>query len=158
MLRHGPRLLTPTPSCSTTTDGPSPTAYSPSLTGRTATLSELAATQARLLVVLSPGCGPCIRTAEKLDDWAARAGPAVGVVAIYPTAESAAGAVEHAPELATWEPELNVRRVFSVGTPAAILLGADGFLAGGPVAGEGAVAGFVTDVLAEVPVQPFVVE
>ena len=82
----------------------------------------------------------------------------MGVVAIYPTAESASGAVEHDPELATWEPERNVRRVFSVGTPAAILLGADGFLAGGPVAGEGAVAGFVADVLAEVSAQPFVGE
>ena len=126
--------------------------------GRTATLAELAATQARLLVVLNPACGPCIRIAERLDGWAAELTPAVGVVAIYPTAESASGAVEHDPELATWEPERNVRRVFSVGTPAAILLGADGFLAGGPVAGEGAVAGFVTDVLAEVSAQPFVGE
>ena len=126
--------------------------------GRTATLAELAATQARLLVVLNPACGPCIRIAERLDGWAAELTPAVGVVAIYPTAESASGAVEHDPELATWEPERNVRRVFSVGTPAAILLGADGFLAGGPVAGERAVAGFVADVLAEVSAQPFVGE
>ena len=126
--------------------------------GRTATLAELAATQARLLVVLNPACGPCTRIAERLDGWAAELAPAVGVVAIYPTAESASGAVEHDPELTTWEPELSVRRVFSVGTPAAILLGADGFLAGGPVAGEGAVAGFVTDVLAEVSAQPFVGE
>ena len=122
--------------------------------GRTATLAELAATQARLLVVLNPSCGPCTRIAERLDGWAAELAPAVGVVAIYPTAESASGAVEHNPELATWEPERNVRRVFSVGTPAAILLGADGFLAGGPVAGEGDVAAFMADVLAEVSVQP----
>ena len=57
--------------------------------GRTATLAELAATQARLLVVLNPACGPCIRIAERLDGWAAELTPAVGVVAIYPTAESA---------------------------------------------------------------------
>lgn len=126
--------------------------------GRTSTLSELAATQARLLVVLSPACGPCLRTGEKLNDWAAQLAPLVGVVAIYPDEATATGATEHAPELAAWEPELNVRRVFSVGTPAAILLGADGFLAGGPVAGENKVARFVEDVLAEVSDRPFPVE
>lgn len=115
--------------------------------GSATTLAELASTQARLLVVLSPGCGPCIRTAERLDDWAARLGPAVGVVAVYPDGPSAEAATEHAADLAAWDPEGNVRRVFSVGTPAAILLGADGFLAGGPVAGEGSVARFVDDVL-----------
>ncbi|MCW2738257.1 MauE/DoxX family redox-associated membrane protein [Nocardioides sp.] len=122
--------------------------------GRTATLSELAALQARLLVVLNPHCGSCVRTAEKLDDWAAQLGPAVGVLAVYPDAATASGATEHAPGLATSEPELNVRRVFSVGTPGAVLLGADGFLAGGPVAGEGRVAQLVEDVLTELAAQP----
>ncbi len=122
--------------------------------GRQSTLSELAATQARLLVVLSPACGPCTRTAEKLDAWAARLSPVVGVVAIYPDETTAAEAADHSPELSAWEPELNIRRVFSVGTPAAILIGADGFLAGGPVAGENKVARFVEDVLAELAAQP----
>ena len=122
--------------------------------GRTATLAELAATQARLLVVLNPGCGPCVRTAAKLDDWAARLTPAVGVLGVYPTAQSAAEAPEHAPELSVVEPDLNVRRVLGVGTPAAVLLGVDGMLAGGPVAGETAVADFVEDVLAELAGEP----
>jgi uncharacterized membrane protein YphA (DoxX/SURF4 family)/thiol-disulfide isomerase/thioredoxin len=126
--------------------------------GRTSTLAELAATQAKLLVVLSPGCSPCSRTAEKLDAWAARLAPVVGVLAIYPDEPTAEAVTEHAAELSAWEPELNVRRVFSVGTPAAILLGADGFLAGGPVAGENKVARFVEDVLAELSEQPFPVE
>ena len=43
--------------------------------GRTVSLSELSASKARLLVVLNPGCGPCVRTAEELDDWAARLAP-----------------------------------------------------------------------------------
>ena len=115
--------------------------------GRTSTLGELARTQARLLVVLNPSCGPCIRTADKLDGWAAELAPAVGVLAVYPDESSALAAGEHAPELAVSEPELNVRRLFSVGTPAAVLLGADGFLAGGPVAGEDDVAEFVAEVL-----------
>lgn len=121
--------------------------------GTTTSLVQLATTQARLLVVLNPGCGPCVRTAERLDDWVARLAPAVGVVAIYPDEASARAVGEHAPDLSAWEPELNVRRVFSVGAPAAILLGADGYLAGGPVAGEDDVAAFVDDVLAELAVQ-----
>lgn len=126
--------------------------------GRTSTLAELSATQARLLVVLNPSCGPCVRTAERLDDWATRLGPAVGVVAVYPDESSALAATEHARELAAWEPELNVRRVFSVGAPGAVLLGADGYLAGGPVAGEDDVAAFVEDVLDELAEQTSPVE
>ena len=126
--------------------------------GRTATLAELASRQARLLVLLNPSCGPCVRTAEKLDDWAAQLAPAVGVLAVYPDEASALAASEHAAELATSEPEVNVRRLFTVGAPAAVLLGADGFLAGGPVAGEDKVARFVDDVLAELSEQSFRVE
>lgn len=118
-------------------------------TGRSATLHELSAQQARLLVVLNPHCGPCVRTAAKLDEWSARLGPAVGVLAVYPDESSAASATEHSRELAAWEPELNVRRLFAVGTPAAVLVGADGFLAGGPVAGEDEVEEFVDEILAE---------
>jgi hypothetical protein len=118
--------------------------------GRTSTLVELASTQARLLVFLNPSCGPCVRTAVKLDDWAARLDPAVGTLAVYPDEQSAASVTEHAAELTAWEPELNLRRLFTVGTPAAVLLGADGFLAGGPVAGEDAVADFVTEILEEI--------
>ena len=122
--------------------------------GRTSSLVELASTQARLLVLLSPGCGPCVRTAEHLDDWAARLDPAVGLLAVYPDVASAAAAPQHARELSASEPELNVRRVFSAGTPSAVLLGADGYLAGGPVAGEDAVAEFVEDVLSVLADEP----
>jgi uncharacterized membrane protein YphA (DoxX/SURF4 family)/thiol-disulfide isomerase/thioredoxin len=122
--------------------------------GTSTSLVQLSASQARLLVVLNPGCGPCVRTAERLDDWAARLAPAVGVVAIYPDEASARAAGEHVPDLSAWEPELNVRRVFSVGAPAAVLLGADGYLAGGPVAGEDDVAAFVEDVFGVLTEQP----
>lgn len=126
--------------------------------GRTSTLAELARTQARLLVVLNPHCGPCTRTAVRLDGWAARLDPAVGVLAVYPDPAAAGSATEHSPELGVVEPELNVRRLFAIGTPAAVLLGADGFLAGGPVAGEDEVAEFVAEVLAAVTEQPIPAE
>lgn len=114
---------------------------------RPTSLWELTSAQARLVVVLQPRCEPCVRTAARLDEWAARLDPAVGVLAVYPDEVSAAAQTEHDPALTVVEPELNVQRTFSVGTPAAVLLGADGHLAGGPVAGEGSVARFVDEVL-----------
>ena len=117
--------------------------------GTTVTLRELAASQPRLLVVLNQSCAPCVRTAAKLDDWAAQLDPVVDVMAVYPDENAAAGATAHAPSLGTWEPELNVRRMFGLSAPAAVLLGADGFLAGGPVLGEDGVAEFVGAVLEE---------
>ena len=127
--------------------------------GTSSTLVELAATQARLLVMLNPGCGPCVRTAVKLDDWAGQLAPAVGVVALYPDQASADAAGEHAAELGMTEPERNVRRLFATaGTPAAVLLGADGSLAGGPVVGEDKVEDFVADVLSALSEEPQAVE
>jgi thiol-disulfide isomerase/thioredoxin len=114
--------------------------------GTTTTLAELAATQARLLVVLNPHCGPCVRTAEKLDTWADRLGPAVGVVAVHPEVGLD---LPHREVLTAVEPAHNVRRVFSVGAPGAVLLGADGLMAGGPVAGAGSVERFVDEILDE---------
>ncbi len=119
--------------------------------GASVTLTELASTQARLLVVLNPHCGPCVRTAEKLDAWADRLGPSVGVVAVH----SETGVdLPHGRVLTAVEPERNVRRIFSVGAPGAVLLGADGLMAGGPVAGEKDVAAFVDEVMLELTSPP----
>lgn len=119
--------------------------------GSTATLAELASTQARLLVVLNAHCGSCIRTAEKLDAWAEQLAPAVGLVAVH---TEAGLDLPHAPGLTMVEPEHNVRRIFSVGAPGAVLLGADGLMAGGPVAGAGDVERFVAEILAELAEPP----
>ncbi len=110
------------------------------------TLRELAERQARLLVILNPHCSPCDRTAAKLDEWAERLEPAVGIIAVYPHDDLQ---VVHDPALSFVEPELNVRRAFSERTPTAVVLGTDGLLAGGPVSGEHDVAEFVEHVLAE---------
>lgn len=122
--------------------------------GRSMTLAELATTQARLVVVLNPGCGPCDRIAMRLDDWASRLDPAVGVLATYPYAIDPDGSLPHSRDLVVVEPDLNVRRLLAAGTPSAVLLGADGFLAGGPVTGEDSVVAFVDDVLSEIMASP----
>ena len=99
--------------------------------GGVKTLRALAAGQAQLLVLLNRNCAPCDRTAAQIGQWSAALEPVVAVVAIYPEDE----------------PDLNVRHVFGIsGAPAAVLLGADGLLAGGPVAGERRVAELVEDI------------
>ena len=121
------------------------------LNGNSSTLAEAARTQARFLFFLNTHCGSCLRIGEKLDGWADRLDPAVGVLAVYVDESAAASQVVHRPDLATWEPELNVQRVLALGgTPAAVLLGADGLLAGGPVKGEDDILELVDAVLAEV--------
>lgn len=126
--------------------------------GQSSTLVELASTQARLLVVLSPGCGPSVRTAAKLDGWAAKLVPAVDVMAIYTDQASAHAAGEHAADLAVIDPDRNVRRLFPISARAAALVGADGFLAGGPISGEDPVKDFVADVPASLSEEPQAVE
>ena len=119
------------------------------LNGNSSTLTEIARTQARFLFFLNTHCGSCLRIAEKLDGWAERLDPAVGVLAIY-VSKSAAESASHSPDLATWDPELNVQRVLELrGTPSAVLLGADGLLAGGPASGEDNILGLVDAVFAE---------
>lgn len=118
------------------------------LDGTSSTLVEMARSQARLLFFLNTHCGSCIRIGEKLDGWADRLDPAVGVLAVY-VDETAAQQSGLRPDLTAWEPDLNVRRVFSVRAPSAVLLGADGLLAGGPVAGEMDVVEFVDEVFLE---------
>ncbi|MEI2779367.1 MAG: MauE/DoxX family redox-associated membrane protein [Tetrasphaera sp.] len=109
-------------------------------------LRALAADRARLLVFLSLGCGPCLRVIEFLPDFVA-ANPEVGVHAVLHSAT----AVESIPEWMDYllDPDGTLAATFAVPTPAAVLLGADGLLAGGPVIGEPAVREFLDDIAAE---------
>lgn len=120
--------------------------------GRSETLRELAANRARLLVVLTPHCNPCLEIAEQVDGWSQRLAPAVDVVTVYPAGVDARQVVGHSPDLVAFDPDRNVRAVLGItGTPAAVLLGADGLLAGGPVGGRNNIRRLVEDVLDELP-------
>ncbi len=115
--------------------------------GRLVLVGEEAKRAARLLVFLSPGCGPCQRIAPLVPAWAADLSPvAVHAVLLGPPAVLAAH-----PELAghAWfDPHRVARRDLAPGAPSAVLLGTDGLLAGGPVTGEAAVLAFVEEVRA----------
>ncbi|GAA2127212.1 MauE/DoxX family redox-associated membrane protein [Nocardioides bigeumensis] len=118
--------------------------------GVTQSLRELAATRARILFFLSPGCGACERTAQRLDEWSAAFAGRVAVHAVYTAPLEALPDPPHDPALSFHEPEQNVTRTFGMlTTPSAVVLGTDGLLAGGPVIGESAVADMVGELLEE---------
>jgi hypothetical protein len=118
--------------------------------GRRHTLRELAKTQARLLVMLNPGCGGCKRIASRVDEWTRALDGVVAVHPVYTGRLDQLPDLGHARETTLHQPESNVSHMLgSNTTPAAVLLGADGLLAGGPVYGENPVTELVEDILEE---------
>lgn len=120
--------------------------------GTQVSLRELARTQARLLIFLSPTCGACTQVAREVPAWTERLAPAVAVHPVFRrrtvTAEEFIGP---ALDRALFQDEdASTEKVFEVrATPSAVLLGADGLVAGGPVTGGQAVPDFVDDILAQ---------
>jgi hypothetical protein len=119
--------------------------------GRRHTLLELAATRARLLVMLSPGCGPCGRIAARIGEWSRALDGVVAVHPVYDVPVRGLPELDHSRESTLHQPDSNVSRVLgSASTPCAVLLGADGLLAGGPVGGEIPITELVEELLAEI--------
>lgn len=119
--------------------------------GHRITLHELATHHPALLVALSPGCGPCSRIAPDLRAWEERLGGVVAVRALFDdNPERVRDLAPDAEPYALYDLDFNVARVLRLFTnPSAVLLGADGLLAGGPVEGEQAVRQLVDDIAGE---------
>ncbi len=116
-------------------------------------LRDLAAAKARLLVMLSPGCGACQRIAEAMDGWYDRIGGAVEIHAVYPHKFDDEHLHPHHRDRLMHQPGQGVGLVLGMPyTPSAVLLGTDGLLAGGPVVGAEAVTELVEDTAAELGV------
>ncbi|HET7821343.1 MAG TPA: MauE/DoxX family redox-associated membrane protein [Ornithinibacter sp.] len=113
--------------------------------GRLVLLSNETASAAHLLVFLSPGCGPCGRIGPDLGDWAEQLAPVV-VRAVVMAQPQSVAAMPYLAGHAWYDPYGIARTAFGVATPAAVLLGTDGLLAGGPVQGEDDVRSFVAEV------------
>ncbi|WP_030015305.1 MauE/DoxX family redox-associated membrane protein [Curtobacterium sp. S6] len=119
--------------------------------GELVSLRSLASSQARLLLWVSAGCGSCAAVMREAAGWRTEFSPTVGVHLVTPSSREALETVAHR---SLWDSALYdvggvVSEVMELpGTPAAILLGADGLLAGGPVLGH-EVIGFVRDVRVE---------
>jgi hypothetical protein len=115
--------------------------------GSVVSLRELASVRPKLLLAVSATCGTCLPTIEAAPEWQQRL-PQVDVHLLYAT-DAAAMPGSSQPET-LYDPKRFVFEGLRLrGTPSAVLLGADGMLAGGPVAGHTEIRAFVADVEAE---------
>lgn len=112
--------------------------------GSTTDLRTLSAQRAQLLVFVSEGCAPCLPVIDAVPRWREEM-PMLDIRYV----------VQFGPEVArlTSAPDTihdvdgHVKSSFDTRrTPSAILLGADGLLAGGPVTGGDAVPDFVAEI------------
>lgn len=127
--------------------------------GTTTTLTELVQTRAAVLVFLEPTCGSCARLLSELPAWR-QVIPELAIVAVRrrpgpgPQSGRTDGTAATSDEPFPKSPggywaESSSAEAFGVsgGTPWAVLLGADGLIAGGPVAGYPAVRTFLVEVM-----------
>ncbi|WP_432557372.1 MauE/DoxX family redox-associated membrane protein [Granulicoccus sp. GXG6511] len=115
------------------------------------TLRHLAATQARLLVFINPGCGACVPALESLPALRERVGDMIGIHVVF-AAETDAENPYVTPAALGDEWFVDEEGIFIItlqlASPGAVLLGADGYLAGGPVVGAQSVIEFFDDIAA----------
>ncbi len=103
--------------------------------GTPTTLAALARTKAQLLIWVTCGCGGTRSVVDQVDRWR-EAAPAIDIQLVSTMSEGSTEATY--PEQKRWLYDLHGQALASLGGayPAALLLGADGLLAGGPVFGE----------------------
>ncbi|MGW5242054.1 TlpA family protein disulfide reductase [Monashia sp. NPDC004114] len=109
-------------------------------------LRQLSASRAQLLLFVSEGCSPCVEVIEATPRWREQL-PQLDVrhvVAVDPGVGTLTAQDE---PRSLHDPLYRLPASFGFrGTPSAVVLGADGLLAGGPVTGDVEVAAFVTDI------------
>lgn len=117
--------------------------------GSLVTLRDLTSQQAALLVFVSEGCGPCERVMDQFPTWTAELGGFLQVHAVLKATPASLRerTTTRLGEHSLYDPGFSAREALgSRGTPSAVLLGADGMLAGGPVKGGQEVIGFVDEI------------
>lgn len=116
--------------------------------GAEVNLRYLSATQARLLIFVSPTCGSCQPVIEQLADWHQRL-PMLGVHPVV-SSESYLQQMDLPADMQPFvDPESKTGMLFGGATPSAVALGTDELLAGGPVYGSDDVTRFVEDIIGE---------
>lgn len=121
----------------------------PKALGQQVTLRDLAMAQARVLLFVSPGCGHCHQVIVKVDDWQQQL-PMLGIHPVVSQASDLKSFSFTGDIQAFIDPSFTTQRIFGSGTPAAVALGTDGMLAGGPVFGGDKVMRFLDDIIAEI--------
>ena len=117
--------------------------------GELVLLQELAREHGVLLLYVSPSCGGCAQVVEAVDDYARRL-PMLDVVVVVSSRDAVGSLPESVRPRAVVDVAFSVQKSLVLSwVPAAVLLGTDGLLAGGPVFGVDVVNQLVDDVVQE---------
>lgn len=117
--------------------------------GRLITLTQLTAQRAALLVFVTEGCGPCERVLDHAEEWIGELEQTLQVRFVFsrPLDQLRERTTERVTGHALHDLQFTARTALGgTSAPSAVLLGADGQLAGGPVNGGGAVIEFVQEI------------
>lgn len=116
--------------------------------GTVTTLRRLSGATPQLILSVSETCGACTLVIEKIPEWRRRLPEIeIRVLVRTPPGEGSLSSTEEPQSLHDVERYV-IESVTEGRVPAAVLLGVDGLLAGGPVTGNQRVAEFVEDVYA----------
>lgn len=114
-------------------------------------LADLARGRALLVVVASTGCEQCTGVLRDLPHWLDEVGPGIGVAVVTSSARDDFTAAYPALRDRTYLGSHGVRSFFGMpGTPAAVLLGADGAVATRTALGADEIGGLMAGTLAAV--------
>ena len=133
---------------------PIPFALLEDASGTRTTLRQLAAERPQLLVLPELDCWACESSPRSCPTGTSRLGPVEVSTVFTEPLESIPETMRPVGVSAWFDVEQGATETFADGRPSAVLLGADGALAGGPVAGADAVTTFVEDIVAELAAAP----
>ena len=128
---------------------PIPPAVLQQADGRLITLTQLTAHRAALLIFVSEGCGPCERVLDHAEEWTGALEGVMQVRFVFsrPLDQLRERTTDRVQGHALHDLQFTARTALGgAGAPSAVLLGADGQLAGGPVSGGTAVIEFVQEI------------
>ena len=117
--------------------------------GRLITLTQLTAQRAALLVFVTEGCGPCERVLDHAEEWIGELEQTLQVRFVFsrPLDQLRERTTDRVEGHALHDLQFTARTALGgTSAPSAVLLGADGQLAGGPVNGGSAVVEFVQEI------------
>jgi hypothetical protein len=128
---------------------PIPFALLEDASGTRVTLRQLATQRPQLLLFLSTYCWACETVAAKVPQWTTQLGPVEISTVFTESLDSVPAGMRHSGVRMWFDVEQGATHTFAKGRPSAVLLGADGALAGGPVSGADDVDTFVEEIVAE---------
>lgn len=128
---------------------PIPSVAVESMNGEYQLLSSLSSAAAQMLLFVSPTCPPCIPVLAQVPAWIPQLAPVQITLVVGDRPMAEAMALEFAERLQIDHAYAAMYSFGLAGTPSAVLLGADGLLAGGPVVGDGDVTDFVQQIIAQ---------